>query len=147
MKVLAFLQNAWFPPNTKPHYIKKYIEDDVFRRCVLARSYTGRRILRVFGEKFFLKTVWQNVCTEVGTTSDYYGKPDHGHVKETIIQHKPDVILTFGQLALSTINYIDRKEPIGIPVFCTKHPNARYFSDEDLQKFCDSVKLYIRSMS
>ena len=143
MKIVAFLQNAWFSPGTRDEYISRYLSDDDFHRRVLARGYSGRRILRICGEKIFQKIVWQNVSLEVGAKSDHCGKPDLEHVKSVMYRHKPDLILTFGSVALGALNFLYSQGRINVPIFSTKHPNARHFPDAELTKFFEQVVLFI----
>jgi hypothetical protein len=141
MKILAFLQNCWFPADTQIDYVNKYLSDDVFRRRVLARGWTGRRLINSLGEKLFSMIIWDNASVEVGTVAEHDGTPDLNHVEERIEYHKPDLILTFGKTALGAVNLVNRDR---IPVLSTKHPSARGFKRHELDSFANKIKEAIK---
>ena len=142
IKILAFLQNCWFPKDTKADYINRYLTDDVFRRRVLSRGWSGRRLINSFGENFFSKVIWENASIEVGSHSSYCGSPDLHHVQCMIDKHNPDLILTFGVVAKSSVELLNT----GIPIMSTKHPNARGFKKNMLDHFARNVKQYITTL-
>lgn len=145
MKVVAFLQNAWFPPDTRLEIICKYISDDRFRRRVLAKGYSGKRIIKIFGEKLFNTIIWNNVSLEVGAKSDHCGKPDLEHVESVVKIHRPQLILAFGKVAENTLRFLYKQDRIkNVVILSTKHPNARHFPDSELQRFCNIFKEVIR---
>lgn len=140
MKIVGFLQNCWFPPDTKLSYIQEYLNNDDVRRKVLARSYTGKRLLKAFGEIYYANIIWENVSIEVGLDPNHSGTPNYDHVQAVINKHDPDLVLTFGNVAKETLDYLLLIRKIDHTVLGTKHPSAKDFLDEELMKFSDRVK-------
>lgn len=141
IKILAFLQNCWFPRDTRLDYIHRYLSDDVFRRRVLSRGWTGHRLINAFGEKMYSEIIWENASIEVGDHSSHCGEPDLEHVRCMIEKHNPDLILTFGRVAFGSVNLVNNGK---IPVMSTKHPSARGFKNNLLQHFVKNVKAFIQ---
>lgn len=145
-KVLAFLQNAWFPKDTRLDYITKYLNDDVFRRRVLARSWSGRRLIYAFGEEMFSKIIWDNVSIEVGPYARYKGKPTLEYVKHVLKRHNPDLILTFSGMAEGTIQLFIDQGLVKCPVMTGTHPNTMGMTNETFHGIVNRMKARINSM-
>lgn len=126
MKIVAFLQNPWFPPGTDFMHISRYKNDDDFRRRVLARSKTGRRLMICWGPDWFSRIIWDNVCPEAGTYSRYKGIPSTDHVAWVIERHDPHVVITYGRLATETLCKYRNETDSGerFVMFDFAHPNA-----------------------
>lgn len=144
MTILAFLQNAWFPPWVSKNHVKLYIENDSFRKKVLARSFTGRKLIRTLGEELYTKIIWDNISHEVGDYPGFCGIPSEDTVLNKIVLHRPKLILAFGRVSTQTLLKLHAEREINIPVMTTKHPNARHFPDSELENFGRKIKMYIQ---
>jgi len=143
MKIVAFLQNCWFPPGTSLYHIRRYLINDDFRRKVLKKGWSGKRLMNAFGEELFDKIIWDNASLEVGATPGHRADADRNHIANVIYNHSPDLILTFGTVARDAVRIVNRTCGDGACVLSTKHPNARGFTNEELSHFVKQVKEWI----
>lgn len=104
--ILALMQNQWFKnPERAKMLMKKYeehekgrhvfIQDMLFFGCL-----TGQRILKAFGEDFAReRIIYEEVSKEIGGHSSSVFPADKEHIQEVLEKHKPDILITFGQVA------------------------------------------------
>lgn len=151
--VLAILQNCWFKPGTNPEIIRRYQEDQKFRRLVLARCMTGRRLSRAFGEHY-QNIWWENASTYVGNQSSSRGEFDPNHIKLVIEKVEPVAILTFGMVAYNGVTFVEDEwnrnldriyqgdapeDEIFPTIHHSHHPNARGITQAQLNNFAEEV--------
>jgi hypothetical protein len=140
MKIVAFLQNPWFPPGTKKEHVDKYTTDQRFHRRLLANTMSGRRLLEAFGEDTFKEIWWDNVSPDPAWTSAGVTSTVMAHVERVLREQDPDLILVFGlqakQAVSRSVGSIKRK------VMACHHPNARFKTQEDLNKFALDVRIW-----
>ena len=137
MIIMAFLQNAWFKPGTPPRHLARFRCDQDFRRRVISRSYTGKRLVDAFGADLYGQILWWDCTEEIGQVSTHKAKPDFTYINNAIIKCKPDLILTFGTVATAAIRTLQPRAP----VMSTAHPAARNkYKCEKLNLFAQRVK-------
>lgn len=143
-KILAFLQNPWFPPGTDAEIIRQYRNNVDYRRRVLALSMSGQRLYRAFGEAFSL-IVWDNANPEHTPVASGKLDPNHNYMAIRIMQEKPELVLTFGALPKAgLIKAYETLAPRHRPLtMATKHPNARFFPQTELDIFAATVLSYL----
>lgn len=142
IKIVAFMQNPWFPEGTQKHHLDRYTTDQEFHRRVLANTVSGRRLLESFGHPFFDRIWWDNVCPKATHRPDGQGTVDMMHVERVISEQDPDLILTFGTLASEALQRsagaIRRK------VMHCHHPNARHRTQREMSDFAITVMQWVR---
>lgn len=140
MKILAFLQNPWFSVETDSHVIERYRTDQVFHRRYLRGTLSGNRLSMAFSG-LYEQIHWDNVSSDLSNEANDISAVDMKHVETTIRNTKPQLILTFGQLAKETIRKSLYAQ--GIPVMECHHPNARGKTQADLDLFVQKITDYI----
>lgn len=138
MKILAFLQNQWFPASK--HKIIKYAyskhgdtpEDraDLNARYLFFGCLTGKRLRAAFGD-LCDDIIWENASPEIGSESCAKFPPDPQHIAKVILHFRPQVVLTFGSVAsqgvLASLKMIcPNSEPVRFKVIGCPHPAARH---------------------
>ena len=141
VKVLAFMQNPWFPVDTKKEHVDRYITDQEFHQRILARSMSGGRLLQAFGPTMFGKIWWDNVAPAAAVEAAGKTDIDMIHVERIISEVKPGLILTFGNLAKDALE--DSIQGDKIPRLHCHHPNARHKTMADLGQFGVEVSAWL----
>lgn len=136
------MQNPWFPDNTDAEVIRKYREDQEYHRKLLSRTMSGYRLSHAFGSAFW-RIHWDNVATDHANEASAKTEVDMNHVEALIEKIRPDLILTFGQLAMETINRSIYAK--GVVTMSCHHPNARHKTQADLDQFAINVLDYERN--
>ena len=134
-QIIAFMQNAWFPPGTKQRHIDKYHRDQKFHQRILSFSMSGRRLMEAFKELYF-KIWWDNTTHETVQFASDIVPPNTIMMEELIVKIKPRLILGFGKQAEETLIGIDPP----IPMYFCHHPNARGKTQADLNNFAHIVR-------
>lgn len=144
--IIAFMQNPWFEPGTPRDHVHKYRTDQEFHQKILAETMSGRRLRDAFGPTMFKSMWWDNVAPEAAEEASGVTPVDQDHVNEVITKVKPDLVVTFGNIATEAV----RKTLSGenLPVLECHHPNARHRTAADLCEFairvsewCDTWKI------
>ena len=147
--VVAFLQNCWFKPGTNPELIRRYLTDQKFRRLILARSMSGGRLLRAFGEDDYRRIWWDNASEYVASTSPGKSAADTEHKKRVLHQVMPRGILCFGSIAsvgMDSLVMRHKQEtgmnflPENVLWHYFPHPNARGLRQSQLDEFAREIK-------
>ena len=134
--VLAFLQCQWFkdPQRVQEIYDRNPDLRAALNKKFLAGSLTGRRLQDAFGPVLFEQIIWEETSRQLGNKSSATFPADPEHIRSVIAAHKPDIILTFGNLATNAINaWVTEKlsaympEPLPI-IISGPHPAARYYN-------------------
>ena len=81
--IVAFLQNAWFLPTTKWQTIDRYKADPKFRSMILGMSFSGKRLIRTFGD-LYQEIHWDNSTEQYGTVSGSKFQADPNHIKHVL---------------------------------------------------------------
>lgn len=134
MKILGFLQS----PNPKViglEYHIKYRDDYDFHRRVLESTMSGKRIRQSLGD-LFDKIYWDNANPIPGEAV-----PNYEHIERVITKIHPDLIIAYGNIPRDAL--IETDPPV--PMFFCHHPNARYKNQKDLDRFADTVRLWIQT--
>lgn len=135
MKILAFLQNPGFKPDTPDDVLYRYNTDDEFRKKTLKKYMTGQRLVIAFGEELFDSIIWDNVILATGTLRKKT-PPDMEHVEATLREIKPDIVITFGSVAAKAMIMSNWDGPH----FNCRHPNARGITNSELRQFAEMIK-------
>lgn len=122
--IVGFLQNAWFRPGTKQVIIDRFWSDHKFRRALIARSASGKRLTRTF-DKLFAEIYWQDATREIGYKSSAKLPADDCHIQQVLNEQCPSLVLAFGELAGAALTRIWPG-----PLICLPHPAARGLKDE-----------------
>lgn len=149
MKIIAFLQNPWFNPHVHERHIQMYRDDPDFHRRVLARSATGRALVRALGQEIYDQILWDNANPRHGEKRDAQFPPDAAHMARRVIEFEPDVVLLFGRQAVSgwelvrhTYDCLSTRRP---RVLASAHPMARGSVARHLEKIAAEVKKLCKS--
>lgn len=118
------MQNMWV---RDPHRLRNAIErnGEAYRRRVIhyalfAGCLSGRRIKAAFGDMTDI-IKWDEVSREISGHASFKPTPDIEHVKDTIAEYKPQIILAFGAMAREAVILTGWKGTlISLP-----HPAAR----------------------
>jgi hypothetical protein len=144
MKIVAFMQNCWFPPGTDQRHIDKYHQDQDFHRRVLAMSMSGKRLVTAFGW-LYDRIWWDNASKSCATVaSGRYGF-DLVHMRSVLKRQSPKLVITFGAIAGNGVMLLD-DDPICNPSYehlSCHHPNARHKTQQDLNDFAALVWRWI----
>ncbi len=139
--ITAFMQNPWFPLGTDLKHIEMYTTNQEFHRRILARSMSGGRLVQAFGPELFNKIWWDNVAPVAADHSSGVTEVDNNHVAVIVEKTKPDLIITFGVIAMGAIHrclYAD-----GIQKMNCHHPNARHRTAAELADFAIRVQGWV----
>jgi len=138
MKILAFLQNPWFKPDTNMRLIEKYQTDPDFHRRVLLLSATGKALYRAFGPELYDKIIWDNANPRHGNTRESMMPYDPAHMAKVLILNRPDLILCFGREAkMGMGRLMNGRWP---NVLFAPHPMARGSAANHLKDIVQKVK-------
>lgn len=159
--VMGLLQNQWFKdPERIPHIMKLYeehkdtldcpprnrfIRDMLFLSCL-----SGRRIRQAFTWDVCADIIWEEVSPKISNNPSSCFPPDEQHILTALETIKPDIIITFGKVALEGIklpgvlDYIEEiKQPVNLIVTC--HPAARHAGVmEELKQAADKLQEWIQ---
>lgn len=143
--VVAFLQNPWFKPDTKPETIEKYRTDVQFRRMLLAQTTTGERLAQAFGDWFF-QIHWDNANPRHGAHPSAAYKADVEHMAGVIQQKTPLMVITFGNIATVGWKFLLTVPGAGsyyktITHMSFRHPMAYGVSVNQLMEFAMRIQL------
>lgn len=148
MKVVAFLQNPWFKPETPNYIIAKYRDDPDFRRKVLSLSVTGRRLDSAYG-KFFSQIHWNNANPLHGSYSSKLFREDIGHMVNVLGSERPVAVVTYAKTALDgmsqILHYWDEIPEIKALDLAKPahhhcpHPNSRGITQHQLNEFAREI--------
>lgn len=115
MKILAFLQNQYFKNPEKvreiyarrPNHRNKLIASFLFAGCL-----TGRRLRESLGPELCSAIIWEEASREIGGHSGSVFEPDLEHIRQSISDHAPDLILCFGKVAGNALKQLHLAQPI-----------------------------------
>lgn len=141
MKIVAFMQNPWFPPDTRKELIDKYLTDQDFHRRLLGQTMSGHRLKVAFGDEWFARIFWDNVAPLASPHASGITKPDMAHVDKIITEQKPGLILTFGTLAKETL--LKCSGAVRTKLLHCHHPNARHHTQAELDQFAQEVRDWV----
>lgn len=149
IKIVAFMQNPWFPIGTSPRHIKMYNESQHFHRRVLALSMSGRRLLSAFGEHLYNQIWWDNASPIAATIATGKFEADMEHMMRATILQMPRLLLGFGTSANDAITTLltENPFPYQIRFMACHHPNARGRTQQDLNDFAQVVKNFMEAES
>jgi hypothetical protein len=141
---IAFLQNPWFPPDTRKEAIDRYTTGQDFHRRLLGTTMSGRRLRQAFGDVVYGQIHWDNVAPAASHIASGVTEVDMLHVERSMARVKPIIILTFGVIARDALkNSIYGAQT---KMFHCHHPNARHKTLSDLQQFALRVQQYVDSL-
>ena len=153
MKILVFLQNMWVK---NPDRVKKILDknpelwnslckDFLFMGCI-----TGKRIQNAFGELIEFM-IFDETTKEIADSPKTIYKPDYMHIMNSVKLNKPNIILTFGNIAFDAVKTSYKMSPGN---FATEtiikciHPAARQPQTiYELNYIADSIRDLIKSDS
>lgn len=141
VKIVAFLQNPWFPAGTKPDHISLYRTDQEFHQKLLRQTMTGNRLVMSFGDELFKRIWWDNAAPSAVDHPRKRSPINMIHVESVINTQSPDLIIAFGELAKEAIDL--SVEAMRKKVMYCHHPNARFKTQSDLDAFAQEVMDYV----
>lgn len=128
MVVLGLLQNQWAH---NPHAVAAMFARHPDRRStliwyMLARSLSGRRLQRAFGD-WVGRITWEEASPAIAGRSNVVMKMDIDHINRRLTEVRPDVVLAFG---------VSAAKGIAASVWCGviingPHPAARFVDIQD----------------
>lgn len=137
-KVVAFLQNPWFPEETNPRTIELYKRHMAFRRSVLSLTRTGKWLLRTMTPEIYWAVWWDNANPQHGKTYDHEETGSPEHMESVIKLVDPDIIILFGRQARDTYSQITCHHKSF--VMWAPHPMARGNTIPALTAMATSLK-------
>lgn len=141
MKIVAFMQNPWFPAGTAQRHVERYNTDQEFHRYLLEGTMSGRRLKQAF-KTLFHQIYWDNVAPTAADVPAGITEASPEWVDKVIREQQPDIILTFGTLAKEVLT-TQALVPTRAKMFHCHHPNARHKTQADLDAFAGEVYHYI----
>ena len=141
MRVVAFMQNPWFQSDTDPAIIEMYRTNQEFHRRFLAQSMSGRRLMQAFGP-LYGEIWWDNASPDHVDEASGEQPASARHVEAVILDIRPALILTFGRVAERAV--WECTAAIPIMVMDCHHPNARHKTQDDLNRFADKVRVWLK---
>lgn len=142
MKIVAFLQNPWFPEGTAERHILMYRDNQKFHRLLLGKTMSGGRLMTAFGE-LYNNIHWDNTNWRPAWKANGREDPDHTYMRDVIIREQPQIVLCFGNQARDAVKVVEHLLPVGIrpkQVMSCHHPNARFKTQKNLDDFADKVR-------
>lgn len=115
--------------------VNRYKDDVAYHRHMLRQSMSGNRLFQAFGD-LYDQIVWDNVCPVPNGVT-----PDQKHICNSIDKHKPDLILTFGEIPKEALD--DCTAALDTKKLGCHHPNARFKTQEDLNSFAMTIREYV----
>ena len=136
MKILVFLQNAWYHDG-KPRAHEQWVSD-------LWSSHTGKRLKKMLPAPTDVEIFVDNASPKVGDKVHSVFEPDLKHIDRLLVEIKPDVVLACGACAKEAVNLmrVYSLDTYGIPVVYAPHPAWRQLSD----RRCGQVKSAVEEM-
>lgn len=143
-EVVLFLQNPWFSPDTPEEDVRRYSTDLEYRRTILAKTMTGRRLLAAFGTEWY-EGMWIDNANPLHSQNSRGWYPaNHTHMANVIMSRMPRVVATMGLTAkrgfeglLKTENsqrYFKTLAHLHCP-----HPNSMGITQDVLDSFAIKV--------
>jgi hypothetical protein len=126
MKILGFLDIPSCGINATVPYQEGY-------RRLMLESQAGYRLKYAFGEGVFKEIWWDSVVSDAVSEN-----VDLAYVNRTIIEQKPELILAFGLSAEQAVQ--TAAAAIRVKTMTCFHPNARRFTQADLDNFAQEVR-------
>jgi len=142
MKILAFMQNAWFPPGTPQRIIDRYHDDSEFHIKVLSKTMSGRRLMKALGDELYKKIIWDNTTREVASQPSGNPGADLMYMRQRILAHKPDAIIAVGQVAYDAMIKMRKEDPVkhNFARILMPHPNKRGITSDELKEEARKVQ-------
>lgn len=137
MKILAFMQNAWFHNPEKVRHIMAAMTPEraeTYRRRLIAYSLfagckSGRVLEHVFGKRLCQEIVWEESTKDVGGHASSVFPADIEHIRSRIIEESPQIVLSFGGVATDGVIAATREFNTGhfaqVTYIGGPHPTAR----------------------
>jgi hypothetical protein len=152
MKILAILQNQWFkdPEGVKKMYEEhperrnRYIEAFLFMGCL-----SGKRLEKAFGQELCGKIIWEEASPQIAGFASAVFPADPDHICKALIDHKPQMVLTFGKIATDGFQAALKlhPEPIKFYHLSGPHPAAKTDVIQRLNEMADRVRLLIKGQN
>ncbi len=143
MIILAFVQNINVK---KPEKLARKLEEAeravVVQELIFKRNEVGNRLKKAFGKKFCKDIIWESITERIGRISSSMQPPEDLYLATVLARWKPDLVLTFGNIATRNIQdfreKLDDTDWIFIPCI---HPTARVENaEEQLAEIAKIVK-------
>ena len=129
MKILAFLQNQWFPEPQKIQRIFDRYPDrrnDLIARFLFAGCRTGKRLISALGEELCGRIIWEESSPRLGSHASSKFPADFDHIEDAIKRFNPDVIVCFGKISGDAVREaVERFRSVHgmtFPVLYAPHP-------------------------
>ena len=135
MTIVAFLQNQYFhnPQKARDLYDRNpELRERLNRQFLFAGCVAGRRLERAFGYDSCQQIIWEEISPEIGGQSNSIFPADQIHINRVISKHQPNIILAFGNPAVTALRKWQSTVAMELPVkpmpilLCGPHPTARY---------------------
>lgn len=137
MKILAFMQCMWVrDPKGVANTLSRRADDADFQKRLWRRmvSYSlfagclsGRRLKTAY-PSLWDKIIWDESTKQIGGESSACFPPDLEHIRRTIADVEPRVIITFGQVASEAVARVLAQSDENMNIhqhFRSVHPAAR----------------------
>jgi len=138
------MPNPWFPPGTDEQLIYAYRTKQDVHQDLFKATDAGYRLKQAFGDDMFKQIHWANVAPEAVDHPKKRSPIDMKHVEGILSVVRPNLILTFGEVARQAVT--DSIMAMRIKQMNCHHPNARYKFQTDLDYFAQQVWDYVLMM-
>lgn len=152
-KVLAFLQNQWFPnPESAQAMFDRYkgtpFRNELVARFLFYKCPTGRRLKSVFGDQWCKRIVWDEASTRVAGRADGFFPADPAHMLAAVQMHRPQVVLAFGRIAVNgclqmmqlSVGRLNNGD--GFDLITGPHPTAR---GDNVMQLLEAMRLELET--
>lgn len=125
---VAFLQNMWVrdPDRVRlliarhgDEYRTRFMHMALFSGCL-----TGRRLKTAFGDDLLRTIHFEEASREIAGDSKTICPPDHTHIRKTLDQFNPKVVLAFGKIAHDAVVQHWNGALIKAPHPAARHPDT-----------------------
>lgn len=130
MKVLAFLQNQWFPAGQVEGVKRVFAaypgrRNELIARFLFFRCRTGQVLRQVFSDGWCDRIIWENASPQIADRPSGCFGYDVDHIRSAIDKHMPDIVLAFGRVASNGVLQVEAMGYNRLKVINGPHPAVR----------------------
>ena len=136
------MPRPWLKPGTEPSQIKRFHNDILFRRRILATGMFGQRLVTAFQEMYH-EIWWDYANPDHVTFADVDFTPNVDHIRSVVGFRNPKLIITFGANTHdSVVTALEDGPHDDIPMLsCPPHDN-RFRTQADINGFATEVRTW-----
>ena len=150
MTILAFFQNMWVEsPKAVYKMLDRNKDNPMFwnqtcKNLMFMGCKTGRVLRQAFGD-LADKMIYDECTKEICNNPKTIPKADYKHIRETIKRIKPEIIITFGEVAFKAVNWEHGRLRNPAVLIKCPHPAARQVDTATtLRMTAEAIQEYIK---